>query len=374
MKIKKFTANSFKEGKARIFSELGDDAVVISTRSILRSDGQEMVEIVAAIDENHPDSYSEDPPSVAAPENLQQSYLPKKSETNNSFSDTGSRIYNEIVDMKSQLRYLSDLVKNRQIASLNPILLSLFDKMSSNGFSESDALNYVSLLNTQNPNITEKTAIGVLLETLQEDINILAPFQKTGSRMICAFIGPTGSGKTTSLVKLAIICKIVLKSSVLIVSADNIKVGANEQLESFASYGGISFRQASNIKDIKIVLDTEKHRDFIFIDTNGRSYKDSNGILELAPLLDTCSPDMTYLCIQANYSSQSIEAIYRGFRKLKPNAIILTKLDETEKFGHLLTVFKNIAVPIAYTSSGQRIPEDIEPASREKLAEIMVNG
>ena len=65
--------------------------------------------------------------------------------------------------------------------------------------------------------------------------------------------------------------------------------------------------------------------------------------------------------------------IIKGFEKLRPNALILTKFDEAASIGQIISAIKKSEIPIAYLSSGQRIPEDIEPATKEKFAEMILS-
>ncbi len=208
---------------------------------------------------------------------------------------------------------------------------------------------------------------------ITDKIKIMPPLEKAKSRRIITFTGPTGAGKTLTLVKLAIVSKLVLKAEVLLVSTDTYKVGGSEQLQTFASIGGISFREVYSPDELKALLNNEINWDFIFIDTTGRNPEKEEHMEEIKAFLDVAQPDYNFLIQSATISKTSFSYFEKKFRNLKPNGLILTKADETPLFGGIVEALLNSSLPLAYIADGQKVPDDINPATKNYFADRILS-
>ncbi len=372
MKIKKYIANTLQEGKSRIFRELGDDAVILSTRNINKPGDStaSLIEIVAAIDDNIKQIDAEE----KAPErNRFQAEKETNTDESQPFYEATGKMFDEIGVVKSMLAELGDLVRYKNLGSLSPVNSQLYKVLLSSGFSEDFALSIILKANANNTNNNLLALIKQCADLIINQIEILQPLNIAEAKQVITFIGSTGSGKTSSLIKLAIILKLILQARILIVSTDTQKVGGPDQLQTYSSIAGIQFRTAHNNQDLKDIITKENQYDFILVDTGGFSQYHSNGIEELNNTLYKIESNYTFLVLQSNLNYSSLVSNIKVFKQFKPNGIILTKIDENFEFGELFEVLLKEKLPIAYYCTGQNIPDDIEPADKEKLAELIIS-
>jgi flagellar biosynthesis protein FlhF len=81
--------------------------------------------------------------------------------------------------------------------------------------------------------------------------------------------------------------------------------------------------------------------------------------------------DYTFLTVSAATSPASLTRYAREFSKIGANSIVLTKMDEAERIGAIIEPIASSGLPLMYLTNGQRIPEDLEPATRSKIADIL---
>jgi len=195
--------------------------------------------------------------------------------------------------------------------------------------------------------------------------------KKNGPR-IMAIVGPTGVGKTTTIAKLAAMHALNRGSSVAMVTTDNFRVGAIEQLKTYAKIMDIPLEVVATSQELAKVLARHSDKDLILIDTAGRSHKDSERLEELRGYLQ-CHPGIeTYLCMSATTRARELDEIVATFGVLPITRFLFTKLDESESFGCLVNTHLKHKLPISYLTTGQKVPEDIEVATSRKLAALVV--
>ncbi len=373
MKIKKYIAANIQEGKNRIFEELGENAVILSVRSIPNSDNIDdmLVEIIAAIEPNansnkSPLKYNSDSIITNAPEQF-----PAIDETDN-IQHQFNRLFNEVDQLKSQIYELTEIIRFKNISALSPNARKLYKILLDSGISENMSLNTIIRLNINDTNINIREIVRDAGKILLERINFGDVIEKKEKQQIIGFIGSNGSGKTTSLIKLAIICKLVFEGNVLIISADNIKIGGADQLQSYASITSIPYRAVENNEELLEIIKNEKSYNYIFIDSAGAPQHNIELQNEANNILSGVNFDHKYLVIQSNLSKTSAKSTLNSFKKWKPSSIILSKIDETTHYGEIIEALSTAMIPISYFSSGYTIPDDIEQAERKMLMELFL--
>ncbi|MBX3042622.1 MAG: hypothetical protein KIT33_00860 [Candidatus Kapabacteria bacterium] len=366
MKIKKFIAKDIKEGKRLVIEELGDEAVILSNRVFKDPEnGEELVEIVAAIDETVGKSKPSESKSV---KDTQISNIRQMSKAIGSHSN--ELILNEIDTLKDMINQLADSIKFRNIASLGSHLSKLYKRLRNLEISDDQSLRIVNRISESGGVNDYREALYEARKILVEGIDIGKSLQKSAKSNIVLFIGTTGSGKTATLVKLAILSKIVQNANNLIVSADTYKVGASEQLETYASIASIPFRSAFTNDELKKIIDENQNKDFIFVDTTGFSQKNNEQIEQIHDLINTINPNVIYLTIPAVVSATTADSIFNGLKGITIDSVILTKADESESIANMIQTIKPNKVPISYITNGIKIPEDIQPADRVLLGKL----
>lgn len=381
MKIKKYIAKNFKDGKAIIMEELGQEAVILSTRNTKKSDGEDVVEIVAAIDEKELQKKNNTPKRTvqekfAGLDNLlqaarEEAKVSDKSNRVNNFTDKND-VNDQLYDITKQLRDIDDKLKYKYSPSIGETFGEIYKEMRDNEINDDLALQITGRISSQHMNIPLAEARTEARHILTSDVKINTPLQKTDKRQVAVFCGVTGGGKTMSLIKLAIISKLVFNANTLIVSADTHKVGGAEQLQTYSSIAGIQFKTAYNVKDLKKIISEEDKFDFIFIDTNGIGQKDNKKLSEVGEFVRASKADRVFLVQPATMSEKSFRNVLENFLSISPTDIILTKLDEAVAIGGVASILTEFAMPMTYFSFGQKVPEDIEPARRNTFGKLIL--
>ena len=229
-----------------------------------------------------------------------------------------------------------------------------------------DTLNALPL---QSSNQTVKGRLG---ETLGRLIKFTGTFKlKKNSPRIIALVGPTGVGKTTTTAKLAAMYALNRGNKVALITMDIFRVGAVEQLKTYSRIMGIPLEVASTSKELEKAVEKHSACDLIFIDTAGRSHKDKEKLDEMKNFLEDKIPMEVYLCLSATTKDRELEEILNRFRIFKVSKVVFTKIDECESFGNMVNLLMKDNLQIAYFTTGQRVPEDIEIATPSKLADMI---
>ena len=361
MKLKKFIAPSLQEGKILITKELGEDAVIISTRSFpnTEKDNKIWVEIVA--------SQSSD--EIYTPQK-EEDIIAERHDNKFQVNDlqiTKSENSSDLVDIRMMLKEISDNMKYKFSGSLGDLYGGLYKLLLKAGYSESYALEITGKLSAEQKYTTSVQLLSAARELILKEIRFVQPINSSSKRIILAFVGPTGGGKTSTLIKIAIFNKLLLNANIILVSADTHKVGGSDQLQTLSSIAGIPFKAAYNSTDLKNIISDEVDRDFIFIDTTGRSHKNKKHIGEINEYLEPVKPDHIYFVGSATTETETFKESLKAFSNININSIIITKIDEAVSLGGIFEPLRKFYYPISYFSTGQTIPDDIEPAKYDYI-------
>ncbi len=370
MKIKKYIANTLTEGKRHILAELGDDAVILSSRSVINPEtGGEAVEIVAATDEKQDSGKVVEDKRSAIIQALTRKKAVNSGQTEQALQGD---IKSEIESLKEMISDISESMKYRYKGFLNEGFAKLYKKLIDGGIIEKYALEVIARVSAYNHNAKYEDAFATARKIIVERLDTIRPLVKKDKRQVVLFVGHSGVGKTSSLVKIAVVNKILSKANILLVSADTYKVGGAEQLQTFASIVSMPYKSVYNPTELKDLLNKEKDRDFIFIDSSGKSYKDQEHLDELKAFIKVIPDAMIYLVESAAVNRKTFEKSLEIYDQFNLKGLILTKIDETEEIGSILPTLSRSDLPLAYVSSGQKIPEDLEPADRAKLSKLIL--
>jgi len=195
---------------------------------------------------------------------------------------------------------------------------------------------------------------------------------KKNAPRIIALVGPTGVGKTTTTAKLAAMYALNKGNKVALITMDIFRVGAVEQLKTYTKIMGIPLEVASTPKELERAVERHGDCDLILIDTAGRSHKDSDKLEEMKGFLEHTIQADIYLCLSATTKDRELEVILNRFSIFPISKVVFTKLDESESVGCIVNLLLKANLQIAYFTTGQRVPEDIEVATSEKLAELVL--
>jgi flagellar biosynthesis protein FlhF len=191
-------------------------------------------------------------------------------------------------------------------------------------------------------------------------------------RKVIALIGPTGVGKTTTIAKLAANFKLRAGLTVGLVTVDTYRIAAVEQLRTYAEIIDIPMKIVSAPREMSRVLDEMSNLDLVLVDTAGRSPADALQLQELKSILAEGPVDEVHLVLSLSASTRSLVNTARQFGGVRTTSMILTKLDESPGLGQLLGALPDLPYPISYLTTGQNVPDDIEPAVAARLSRLIL--
>lgn len=359
MKIKKYIAKSLKEGKAKVLSELGEDAVILSSRSVKLPESEvEAIEILAAIDEKS---------------NLERQNPVIKQRYNSHQNANLKEIDSEsLIKLSNKIEELSEIVKYKHSASLGETNSQLYKILIKSGIEENEALSIVGRVSAQYKSDNLQEAIINARKIVIENIKI-NPQLKISERNLIYFVGASGSGKTTTLIKVAVICKLLQNANVLIISADTHKVGGSEQLQTYSSIANIPFYAVYNRDELDEVITKEADRDYIFVDTSGKNFKEEGNLLELKSLISEKLRSQKLMTISATENHSFLKSNIDLLKQIGIDSIIITKADEAINFGDIYNTLKYSGLGVSYITNGLKVPDDIEPASKITLSKMIIS-
>jgi flagellar biosynthesis protein FlhF len=257
-------------------------------------------------------------------------------------------------------------------ADLLPEDSPLSRELASSGVSTELIRKIVDTLNTLPLQSGNQSVKGRLSETLGRLIKFAGTLKlKKNSPRIIALVGPTGVGKTTTTAKLAAMYALNRGNKVALITMDIFRVGAVEQLKTYSRIMGIPLEVASTPKELEKAVEKHAACDLIFIDTAGRSHKDKEKLDEMKNFLEEKIPMEVYLCLSATTKDRELEEILKRFKIFQISKVVFTKIDECESFGNMVNLLMKDNLQIAYFTTGQRVPEDIEIATPAKLADMI---
>ena len=187
---------------------------------------------------------------------------------------------------------------------------------------------------------------------------------------VVVIVGPTGVGKTTTLVKLA--TKMVSEAkreerripSFAFITTDTMRVGAYEQLASYSTIFETELEKAETVEDLKKLYDEKRENfDAIFIDTSGYSPNDTENIGKMKAVLDVrgMKPDI-HLAVAASTKATDLANIMQNYEQFGYNSVIVTKCDESKQYGNVISVLHEKNKKISYIADGQKVVRDIHRA------------
>jgi flagellar biosynthesis protein FlhF len=193
----------------------------------------------------------------------------------------------------------------------------------------------------------------------------------SAGRAVVALIGPPGAGKTTTLIKLAATHGLASRRPAQILSIDVCRIAAADQLRSLAAILGIGCEIVETPGALAQAIEEHRNKDYIFIDTPGYAsaeMAETGDARGLAALFASHPEIDTHLVLVASMKPLDLARTVDRYQMFSPHKLIFTRLDETESFGALINESARRSLPISFLSAGQAIPDDLEPASKERLA------
>ena len=191
------------------------------------------------------------------------------------------------------------------------------------------------------------------------------------------FIGPTGVGKTTTIVKIASKYKVEMEKKVAFITADTYRIAATEQLKIYANILDAPMSIVYSVDDINNAIAQMLDYDLIFVDTAGFSHKNEEQKAETKALLegvDSVYEKEVFLVVSATTKYNDLLDIVDMYKEISSFKLIFTKLDETSTFGNLLNIKLYSGAELSYATNGQNVPDDIEIFNTQKIVKQLLGG
>ena len=189
------------------------------------------------------------------------------------------------------------------------------------------------------------------------------------------FLGPTGVGKTTTIAKLAAIQALWEQKNVLLLTSDTYRIAAVDQLRTYAKILGVPIEVIFEAENFSRILNEHSNADMILLDTAGRGQRDRKNLEVFEVLYNAFNPDAVHLVLAANMKYMDMLDVVKHLPgSIKITHLVFTKLDETVSYGAVFNMVNSMNCPISYFTTGQNVPNDIEVASGEHLAELLLQG
>ncbi len=350
MRIRRFEAANMTGALEQVKAFLGPEAVIISTKRIQRRDShtgktRKMVEVVAAVDM----------------EAIRSSRSYKEQSVQKAFKKArvgGPAPNYQLGLQEGPLMNLHQVFTHMGIEPwLQQILAVKFLKECPKG----QQITFQSILSWLG-------RYGVThIKTGEEAEEIKPPIW-------WAVIGSTGVGKTTTLAKLAARLNFKRRLKGLLVTVDTYRLGGIEQIRRYAELMDLPLEVAEDSRKLMKIFANHKDKDFVLVDTTGRSTRDPRHKEELTRLFEAVPGLKALSLLQATSKSEDIRTQIGFYSRFPIAGWTLTKVDETRYFGPFFTPLIGRRIPVSYITNGQKVPEDLAPATPRLLMQMLLSG
>jgi len=402
LKLKTYTAPTYTEALNKIKAELGDDVVIVSSKEIKRKTltSPGLYEIVVAIEEDFQMPEKRDSVDEVM---LKLSNVAKEINKTVNYSESGNEKINkpkktnfvtnddEIKELKKEFSKLADTLKFLQATVWDIIHKDDLDLPPE--FSEIYALSRASGMSPKHLDEIMKLTIKYMPVKMRKNrdtikryfhtlLKKMIPIRlereiKPPHKKIMMFVGPTGVGKTTTIAKLAAryAYKLSQRHKVGIITLDTYRIGAVEQLMTYAKMMKLPIETVVDPSDFEEALNALRHNDYILIDTVGSSQHDKEKIEKLKSFLkvDSFAEINVNLVLSAVTKYDDLTDIYKNFSLLPIDTLIFTKLDETKTYGNIFSLLLDTKKPVSYFSIGQEVPDDLIVADADYILKGILN-
>ena len=334
-----------RDALAEARRQLGDDAAILHAKryeepalfGLVKKQG---VEVLLAVDDDAPDEHPVDSPA----------------------STQLHRVESQVTEVRKAISELMTGLAVVRRKELSPPVQRLVD----NGVSESIAESVMSGVASDD----KAAALTAITGRIRCSGGI-----ECGKRQVrIALIGPTGVGKTTTAAKLAAEYSLVHKKSTALITLDTYRVGAVEQLATYARILNVPLEIAMRVEDVDALTAKHADKDLIVIDTVGRSQRSNEHISELAAFVKAARPTETHLVVAASADSAVRREAVDSFGRIGVDRIVMTKLDECPRPGCVLELAVTSLIPYSFVTYGQDVPDDIAVAENDWLAKFVWEG
>jgi flagellar biosynthesis protein FlhF len=353
MRLKSYFSGTVEAAMELAHKELGEDALLINARpSTPETRGLGAYEVVFGVPpKGEVDAMAKPAENKTSLRNTVLANAPARAAATDSLAQ-------DVADLKREIERMAQSFRGAGMFA---------PQITPAAGSGNSALYNLLIENELDATLARQVAEGTPLEDLFEIDPTLG--RRGATRGVVALVGPPGVGKTTTLAKLAARFGLTSRKPAYILSADVYRIAAAEQLRSLSAILGIGFDIVETPVALAQSLEEHRGKDWVFIDTPGLAAGEMEDGADLAQLLATHPEIDTHLVLSASMKPSDLARVIDRYAIFQPKKLLFTRLDETDRYGALVSEAVRRSLPISFLATGQQIPDDLEPASKEFIAD-----
>lgn len=373
------------EAMIKVKSELGIDAVILNSRKIKRSGifgflKKPLVEVVATVDREYKITEKK---TKKKPTLQKKPAQPAKEESklvkpDNKIDDKLAKLTEVVSNLEKKMsmyeKQKNETVPKEKVTIQDPkkkYIQFLMDK-DLNKNSANKIMNLVSKKISINSNNNE-AILNTMRLSIKEYIGRPKVIKNSNTEQrVFLFVGPTGVGKTTTLAKLAAKLSLQNNKKVGLITADTYRIAAVEQLKVYSEILGVNLEVIYEPNEIQDALDAFSDKDYILIDTAGRSHKSKELRQDIEGMINYIESPEIFLVLSLVADYKNLINIIKSYDFVGKYRIIFTKLDEAVTFANILNIKDRFDAELSYITNGQSVPDDIEVLDSDKLANVII--
>lgn len=187
---------------------------------------------------------------------------------------------------------------------------------------------------------------------------------------VVALVGPTGVGKTSTVMKIALHPRALGRRKVGLITLDTFRPGAVEELQTYAEIAGLPLEVLYHRQELPGALQRLRDCDVIVVDTPGRSPRADAAGAEWRQILESARADEVHLVLPAGVRIDVALRMKTALSSCEPTHALYTKLDETGGDEGLAELAEAVALPVRWVADGQEIPGELQPGGPRILASL----
>jgi flagellar biosynthesis protein FlhF len=378
MQVKRYHAKDLKQAMDTAIRELGSDAVML-TSSKVRKKGlrnlfrKPLLEVQFAYDPANTPTVKRQRAAYPPPDGTEKvkSDSGKETASNEQLEKRMDSFESMLTDFMEKFSFMKRDITYDYPEEVQTLLGRLIDAQVREELAHSLAKQTEQLHRNQ----PGASAMEILEHLLHEQFGRPEPIlHKKFTQKVILVLGPTGVGKTTSIVKLAADFSVKQRKKVGIINTDSYRIGAQEQLQTYADILGLPIGLVYYPDELESALENMSDRDIIFVDTAGKRPGDEQHKDDLLDIVRILKPEDILVCLSATTSFSSIMEMVDTYGFIDDYRVMITKLDETKFHGSLLNISWYTQKPLTYVTTGQNVPDDIEIVNVESIVKQIVKG
>lgn len=382
MVLKRYIVDNMQDGIEKIKRELGSEAVILSTKELKKKGFKKFftkpkIEIVAAYDDKeeisiHGQDSAKIRKDLKKPVKREDDIIPKNHRSSYDMGELEKRLAGIDSTLNTFMKRFDSNYSDR-FANYSKTVRTLCNNMLENEVREDIVYKIADDITDEvrKNNLDENDAVNKVLKTfLGSEVRLNL---KRGRPTVIMFVGNTGVGKTTTLLKLATKYAVTEKKEVAIITADTYKIASAEQVKTYSEILGVPLSVIYSGDELKTELEKYGEKDVIFIDTGKCPDMDEYKNV-MCELIEVSNPDEVYIVMSAGTNYNSVRKTLEQYDYLKDYKFIITKMDEASSYGAIFNIKSLADNSISYLTDGQILTENIRAFKPDEVIDGLLGN